>query len=60
VCFVIEKDGSITNIELLRRIEKSLNDEAIRIIKLMPKWKPGRKNGVPVRVKYTIPIDFKL
>jgi len=60
VGFVIEKDGAITNVEILRGVEKSLNEEAIRIVKLMPKWRPGIQGAKAVRVKYTLPIVFKL
>lgn len=56
--FVVNTDGSISNIQILRGVEDSLNEEAIRIIKKMPKWTPGRIDGqaVPVRVIYPIPF----
>lgn len=61
VCnFVIEQDGSVSNVEILKSVEESLDKEAIRVIKAMPKWYPGRQNGMPVRVKYTLPITFRL
>lgn len=58
--FVIEKDGSLTGIRVARSIDPLLNEEAIRILKLSPPWKPGLQNGRPVRVQYTVPINFSL
>ena len=59
--FVIEKDGSVTDIQVVRSSGDSLLDkEAIRVIDSMPKWKPGMQRGKPVRVKYTIPMNFRL
>lgn len=60
VQFVIDKTGKVTNVVAVRGVEKSLDKEAVRVIKSMPKWKPGMKDGQPVKVKYTIPINFKL
>ena len=60
VSFVIEKDGSISNARVVRSIHPSLDAEAIRIVKTMPKWIPGKNNGQPVRVEYIMPISFKL
>ena len=60
VGFVIEKDGSLTNIKVLKGNDASLKNEAMRIVKLLPPWQPGILNGKPVRVQYTIPITFKL
>lgn len=56
--FVVNTDGSISNVQILRGVENSLNEEAIRIIKKMPKWSPGRIDGttVPVRIIYPIPF----
>ena len=59
VQFVIDKTGKVTNVTAVRGVEKSLDKEAVRVIKSMPKWKPGMKDGQPVKVKYTIPINFK-
>ena len=59
VQFVIDKTGKVTNVVAVRGVEKSLDKEAVRVIKSMPKWKPGMKDGQPVKVKYTIPINFK-
>lgn len=58
--FVIERDGSLTNIKILQTPDESLSNEAIRIMKLSPKWTPGMQRGQAVRVKYTLPIDFRL
>ena len=56
--FIVEKDGSISNAKVLRGVESSLDAEALRVVNLMPKWMPGRKNGNPARVQFTIPIKF--
>ena len=59
--FVVNKDGSIVDVEVVRSGgDPSLDKEAGRVIKSMPKWKPGKKRGKPVRVKYTVPVNFKL
>ncbi|MBR5081786.1 MAG: energy transducer TonB [Bacteroidales bacterium] len=58
--FVIEKDGSISNVRNLRGVDSELDAEAMRIVESMPKWKPGMHNGEFVRVSYQIPIHFKL
>lgn len=58
--FIVEKDGSISNVKIVRSIFPSLDAEAERIITGMPKWIPGMQNGENVRVKYTIPISFSL
>lgn len=58
--FVIDVDGSITNVELLRGFDEECDAEALRVVNLMPKWKPGKKDGKPVRVNYMIPVAFKL
>ena len=60
VNFVVEKDGSITEVKVLKPGFPSLDAEAIRVVKAMPKWKPGYQNGQPVRVQYTVPINFSL
>jgi protein TonB len=57
--FVVEKDGSITDIQILRGIP-ILDEEAVRVTKKMPKWKPGKQAGKPVRVQYRMPIKFVL
>jgi len=59
--FTVNKDGSIVDIVVVRSAgDESLNKEAIRVIKSMPKWKPGKQRGKPVRVNYTLPVNFKL
>lgn len=58
--FVVEKDGSVTDIQVVRGADPSLDKEAIRVITAMPKWKPGKQRGKPVRVKYTVPVTFRL
>ena len=61
VCaFVVNKDGSIVDIEVLRGVDPSLDKEAVRVLGTMPKWKPGKQRGKPVRVKYTVPVMFRL
>ena len=58
--FVIERDGSISNARTVRGVDPLLDNEAIRVISSSPKWMPGKIDGNPVRVKYSIPIDFLL
>ena len=60
VQFVIERDGSVSNVKLARKVNPLLDEEAVRVIKMMPKWKPGKQRGKPVRVMYQIPINFVL
>ena len=60
VTFIIEKDGSISNIKLLRDIGGGCGQEAVRVVQAMPKWKPARQRGKRVRAQYTLPINFKL
>ena len=58
--FVIEKDGSLTNIQVIQTPDSSLSDEAIRVLKTSPKWTPGKQRNQNVRVKYTLPVDFRI
>lgn len=58
--FVVDTDGSITNVEVVRSVDASLDAEAVRVITAMPKWTPGEQRGEKVRVRYTMPINFKL
>ena len=59
--FVVEKDGKVSDIQVVRSSgEASLDKEAQRVINSMPKWKPGKQRGKPVRVKYTLPVNFRL
>ena len=60
VGFVVERDGSITDVKVMRSVDPSLDREAQRVVKSMPKWKPGKQNGSAVRVKYTVPVVFRL
>jgi TonB family protein len=60
VQFIVEADGSITNVKVLKKVSDEIDAEAVRVIKAMPKWKPGMQKGQPVRVKYTIPVTFRL
>jgi TonB family protein len=60
VSFIIEADGSITNVKVLRGFDKSCDQEAVRVIKLMPKWNPGIQEGKTVRVQFNLPIKFAL
>ena len=59
--FVVEKDGKPSNIQVVRTSgDASLDKEGVRVISTMPTWKPGKQRGKPVRVKYTIPVSFRL
>lgn len=60
VTFVVNTDGSITDIEVFKKAFPSLDAEAVRVISGMPKWVPGEQKGQKVRVKYTVPISFRL
>lgn len=60
VQFVVEKDGSITDVKVAQSIDPSLDKEAARVVNSMPRWVPGKHNGLAVRVKYTVPVTFKL
>ena len=62
VQFVVAEDGSVTNVEVLKPepSKKDLNDEAVRVVKAMPKWKPGTVDGKPVKVRYTLPVTYRL
>ena len=60
VGFVVEKDGSISNVRVLRGIGGDCDEEAVRVVQTLPKFKPGKQRGNPVRVQYTLPIVFKL
>ena len=60
VSFVVEKDGSLTEIKTVKSVDPLLDEEAVRVVSAMPKWEPGKQKGKPVRVKYNVPISFKL
>ena len=60
ISFVVEKDGSITDVQVARSVDPSLDKEAARVVRGMPRWQPGKQNGSFVRVKYIVPVTFKL
>ena len=60
VSFVVERDGSITDVRVVRSVDPSLDREAQRVVSSMPRWTPGKQNGSAVRVKYNVPVMFKL
>ncbi len=60
VMFVVETDGSMSNVRVAKKIFPSLDAEALRVVKAMPKWNPGKEKGKPVRVNFAIPIVFSL
>ena len=60
ITFVVEKDGSISNVKVAKSLDPLLDAEAVRVVSGMPKWIPGKQNGVTYRVKYTIPVTFRL
>lgn len=60
VTFVVERDGSITDVKVVKSVDPSLDKEAQRVVKGMPRWIPGKQNGSAVRVKYTVPVTFRL
>ena len=60
VGFVVEPDGSVSNVKVLRGIGGGCDEEAMRVVKGMPKWKPGKQRGKAVRVSYMLPVNFKL
>lgn len=60
VSFVVERDGSITDVKVVRSVDPSLDKEATRVVKSMPHWIPGKQNGAAVRVKYNVPVSFRL
>lgn len=57
---VVERDGSISDVKVVKSVDPSLDKEAVRVLREMPKWKPGMQEGIPVRVKYTCPVTFRL
>jgi TonB family protein len=60
VKFIVTEDGSVTDITISKGVSKEIDEEALRVMRMMPKWKPGRQNGKPVKVYFTLPIQFKL
>jgi periplasmic protein TonB len=60
ITFVVETDGSITDVKILRGIGSGCDEEAVRVVKMMPKWNPGKQSGKSVRVQFNLPIKFTL
>ena len=60
VTFVVERNGSITDVQVAKSVDPSLDKEAVRVVKAMPHWIPGKQNGSAVRVKFTVPVTFRL
>ena len=60
VQFVVDKDGSVVEPKVVKSVSPELDQEALRVIKMMPKWQPGKQNGEIVRVKYVVPVSFRL
>ena len=60
VSFIVEKDGSLTDVKVIKSLDPAFDKEAIRVVKSMPKWKPGMDNGEPIRVRYSVPVTFQL
>ena len=60
VAFIVEPDGSVSNAKLMRSVDPCIDQEALRVVRQMPKWIPGKQNGAAVRVKYNVPVIFKL
>lgn len=60
VRFIVEKDGSISDVRPVLSVHPLLNKEAVRVVESMPKWTPGKQNGKPVRVRFNVPVMFKL
>ncbi|MBR6974904.1 MAG: TonB family protein [Bacteroidales bacterium] len=60
VSFIVNKDGSIDEVKVMKSIHPALDEEAARVVKSMPKWTPGKKDGKPVRVRYSLPISFRM
>ena len=60
VQFVVDKDGSIEEVKVLRAVSDGLDKEALRLVKSMPKWSPGKMGGKPVKCRFNLPVVFKL
>jgi periplasmic protein TonB len=60
ISFVVNTDGSIVDAKVLRGIKGGCDEEALRVVRMMPKWKPGKQQGRPVRVLYNLPVNFRL
>lgn len=60
ISFFVEPDGSLSDIEIVRKVNPELDEEALRVVKAMPKWFPAKQNSTPIRAKMTMPIEFRL
>jgi protein TonB len=60
VAFTVEKDGSLSDIKVAKSLDPLFDKEAVRVVKSMPKWKPGMDNGEPIRVRFSVPVTFRL
>ena len=60
VTFIVNKDGAIVEPEVVKSVNPSLDKEALRVISQMPDWKPGKQRGKPVKVRYSVPVNFRL
>lgn len=60
ISFVVHKDGSIVDVTVVQQVSDALDKEAVRVISSMPKWKPATKNGIPVPVRYALPVNFRM
>ena len=60
VSFIVDEKGNVTNAEVIKKVAPELDKEALRVVKIMPKWTPGKDKGKNVKVKMTLPISFKL
>ena len=60
ISFIVEKNGSVSNIEVAKSVHPTLDEEAVRVVKNMPKWSPGIQSKKPVRVRFQLPVNFKL
>lgn len=58
--FIIDETGNINSLDLLRGVDISLDNEALRVVRALPKWKPGKQGGKPVKVRFSVPIQFEL
>ena len=60
ITYIVEKDGSLTDLKVISSPHHALDEEALRVLRRSPKWEPGIQNGIPVRVKYTLPVNFSI
>ena len=60
VGFIVNRDGSVDDVKVVKSVHPALDEEAVRVVKAMPKWKPGKKGNKTVRVRYTLPMTFRM